>query len=570
VARLHGLSDAPGRRATAIALAGLMVLAAALLFASLTRDLPSPEPDEPFFVLPAVGMAAHGSLDPHWFGHPASTVITPLAFVYRAREVVFHGAPITGAAPSVAQRYREDPASFYVIGRLWTIALTVLTIPLVYLVGRRIMSPLVGLLAAGTWTVLPLVLDYGRLVRSDSAATCFGLLAFLACLRAIDVPSWRRFAIAGAAIGLAVSTRYFMVTLLVVLAGAWWCARRDAHTHVADGAARVGWSGLFVGGAAALGAFALTTPFLFLDSSAAERSLTAEQSGHFGSASQGLLDNVGFYLFHALPDTLSWPGYLFAVAGIVLACVRRNRGALLAVTFVITFLAALLPAGLHWQRWVIPVLPFLALFAVDAVVATADALASRRDTARRRVFLGAVVLGMAALLAVSAVTSAFDAYAMTVPSTRSRMRSDIERDVPRDAPVAIEVKGPSLGDLGYRTYHVYDFPRNGTVADFVAHGYHYFVVNTYLALQYRLHAKRWPEHAAFYQFLRWHGHLIADEHPAGARKGPHLKLYRVDDADVQGQVGRPVRSTTERSTRDRVGQPSHEYPAGGRSFDQPA
>jgi len=152
VARLHGLSDAPGRRATAIALAGLMVLAAALLLAGLTRDLPSPEPDEPFFVLPAIGMAAHGSLDPHWFGHPASTVITPLALVYRAREVVFHGASITGAAPSVAQRYREDPASFYVIGRLWTIALTVLTIPLVYLVGRRIMSPLVGLLAAGAWT----------------------------------------------------------------------------------------------------------------------------------------------------------------------------------------------------------------------------------------------------------------------------------------------------------------------------------------------------------------------------------------------------------------------------------
>ena len=563
MARLHGLSDAPGRRATAIALAGLMVLAAALLLAGLTRDLPSPEPDEPFFVLPAVGMAAHGSLDPHWFGHPASTVITPLAFVYRAREVVFHGAPITGAASSVAQRYREDPASFYVIGRLWTIALTVLTIPLVYLVGRRIMSPLVGLLAAGVWTVLPLVLDYGRLVRSDSAATCFGLLAFLACLRAIDVPSWRRFAIAGAAIGLAVSTRYFMVTLMVVLVGAWWCARRDGNR-------RVGWSQLLLGGGAALGAFAVMTPFLFLDWSAAERSLTAEQSGRLGSASQGLFDNVGFYLFHALPDTLSWPGFLLAVAGIALAVARRKRGALLAVAFVVTFLAALLPAGLHWQRWVIPVLPFLALFAADAVVAAADAVASRRDTARRRVFLVAVALGLAAVLAVSAVTSAFDAYAMTVPSTRSRMRTDIERDVPRGAQVAIEVKGPSLGDLGYRTYHVYDFPKNGTVADFVAHGYHYFVVNTYLALQYRLHPKQWPDHVAFYQFLRWHGHLLADEHPAGARKGPHLELYRVDDADLQRQVGRPVRSTTERSTRDRVGHPSHEYPTGGRRFDQPA
>lgn len=559
----------PGRRLTAVTLAALMVLAAALLLAGLTRDLPSPEPDEPFFVLPAVAMAAHGSANPNWFGHPASTLITPLAVAYRAREVLFHGAPLTGAAPAVARRYREDPASFYVIGRLWTMALTVLTIPLVYLVGRRVMSPLVGLLGAAAWTVLPLVLDYGRLVRSDSAATCFGLLAFLACLRAVDAPTWRRFVVAGAAIGLAVSTRYFMATLVVVLVGAWWCARRDARSHPPSG--RVGWSRLVVGGAAALGAFALTTPFLFLDSSAATRSLTAEQTGHFGSASHGVLDNLGFYLFHALPDTLSWPGILLAVAGMAIVCVRRNRDGLLAAAFVATFLAALLPAQLHWQRWVIPVLPFLALFAVHAVVVAAEALAARRPEADRRPLVAVTIaIGLLAMLAVPVATSGFDTYAMTVPSTRTALRDDALRDVPAGARVAIEVKGPSLGDAGYRTYHAFDLPKNGTVADFVAHDYHYFVVNTYLALQYRLHPKRWAQHFAFYQFLRWHGQLLADERPSGARQGPHLKLYRVDDAAVERHVGRPVRSTTQRSTRDRVGRPSHEYPAGGRLFDRPA
>ena len=542
-----------------------MVLAAVLLLAGLTRDLPSPEPDEPFFVLPAVTMAAQGSLNPNWFGHPASTVITPLAIAYRAREVLFHGAPLTGTAPSVARRYREDPASFYVIGRLWTIALTVLTIPLVYLIGRRIMSPLVGLLGAAAWTVLPLVLDYGRVVRSDSAATCFGLLAFLACLRAVDVPSWRRFALAGAAIGLAVSTRYFMATLVVALVGAWWCARLDAHTS------RVSWSRLVVAGAAALGAFALTTPFFFLDSGAAARSLTAEQTGHFGSASHGALENVGFYLFHALPDTLSWPGFLLAVAGIAVACVRRNRGAMLAAAFVATFLAALLPAQLHWQRWVIPVLPFLALFAVEAVVAAAGALAARRaEPGQRRLVAAVIAMGLTAMLVVPVATSAFDTYAMTVPSTRTALRNDALHEVPAGARVAVEVKGPSLGDAGYRTYHAYDLPKNGSVADFVAHGYHYFVVNTYLALQYRLHPKRWANHFAFYEFLRWHGHLLADERPSGPKQGPHLKLYRVDDADVERHAGRPVRSTTRRSTRDRVGRPSLEYPVGGRLFDRPA
>jgi hypothetical protein len=477
----------------------------------------------------------------------------------------------------VARRYVEDPSSFYVIGRLWIVMFTILTIPLVYLVGRRIMSPVVGLVAAGTWTVLPLVLDYGRLVRSDSAATCLGLLAFLACLRAIDAPSWRRFALAGAAIGLAVSTRYFMVTLLVVLAGAWWYARRDGHALAARGAAaegparsgHVGWLPLAVGASAAFAAFALMTPYFFIDAHTAERSLTAEQAGHFADVSRGPLDNFAFYLFHAMPDSVGWPGFLLAVAGIVLAWRHRNRLALLAAAFVGTFLAALLPASLHWQRWVIPVLPFVALFAVDAVVAFATTLVARRAHEHSsRAFGIAAVIGVLAILAVPATTSAVRTFDATQPSTRSAMRSDVRREVPRRSPVAIEVKGPSLGDEGYPTYHAFDLPRNGSVADYLAHGYHYFVVNTYIALQYRLHPKRWADHFAFYQFLRGHAHLLADERPSNPGRGPHLKLYRVDDADLQRPVGRPVRGTTSRSAHDRVGHPSHEYPVGGHLFDR--
>ena len=93
-------------------------------FVGIHRDLPSPDVDEPFFVLPPVQMASSGSLDPHWFGHPGSTVILPLAVAYRAREVLFHGAPLFGPAPSVTTRFRSDEDSFFLLGRLWTVFLT--------------------------------------------------------------------------------------------------------------------------------------------------------------------------------------------------------------------------------------------------------------------------------------------------------------------------------------------------------------------------------------------------------------------------------------------------------------
>jgi hypothetical protein len=578
MAHVHELIPAPSRRVTGAVLALLMMATAALLVAGVTRDLPSPEPDEPFFVLPAVNMAAHDSLDPGWFGHPGSTVILPLALVYRAREVVFHGAPVTGTASSVLRRYREDPSSFYLIGRIWALVLTVATVPLVYLLGRRIHSSLVGLLGAAVWALVPMVLEYGRLVRTDAAATCFGMLALLAALRALERPSAARFSLAGAAIGVAVATRWFMLTLVVVLVGAWWCTRRDplGTDAPSDGqsarTSRASWSRLLFGGAAALVAFAALTPYFFLDWRAVRQSVLAEEGGHFASVSHGPIDNVSYYLFHALPDALSWPVYLMAVVGLVLLVLRRRRPGVLTVVFVLAFVAALLPLPLHWQRWLIPVFPLLVLSAVCAVCTVAALLTNPATSPARRVAgrAGAITIGITAMIAVMAVASAFDTYAATVPTTRTAMRHDVARDVPNGAKVAVEVKGPSLGDIGYRTYHAFDLPRNGTIADYVAHGYHYFVVNTYVALQYRLHSNRWRDHAAFYQFLRWHGKLLADERPADARQGPHLKLYRVDDAELQRHVGRPARATTLRSTHDRVGTPSHEYPASGRRFDQRA
>ena len=86
-------------------------------------------------MLPAARMAWKGDANPQWFGHPGSTVIYPLAIAYRAREVLFHGAPLFGEAPSLAERFRDDPTSFYEIGRLWVILLSVATIPLLFLRG---------------------------------------------------------------------------------------------------------------------------------------------------------------------------------------------------------------------------------------------------------------------------------------------------------------------------------------------------------------------------------------------------------------------------------------------------
>ncbi|MFZ2518587.1 MAG: hypothetical protein WA089_07790, partial [Anaerolineae bacterium] len=44
------------------------------------------------FIVPAVRMVVGGDLNPHWFGHPGSTVIYPLALLYGLIYVAGHAA----------------------------------------------------------------------------------------------------------------------------------------------------------------------------------------------------------------------------------------------------------------------------------------------------------------------------------------------------------------------------------------------------------------------------------------------------------------------------------------------
>ena len=119
-----------------------MLVSAVVHLWGIRRDLPVPQADERYFVDPAVYIASSADPNPHWFGHPGSTVIYPLAAFYRLRAVLFDGAPLFGRAPSIAVHFANDPSGFYLIGRAWAIAFSLAAFPLVVAIGRRVFNEL--------------------------------------------------------------------------------------------------------------------------------------------------------------------------------------------------------------------------------------------------------------------------------------------------------------------------------------------------------------------------------------------------------------------------------------------
>jgi len=502
-----------------------MVVSASMHLWGIARDLPLPQADERYFVDPAVYMAASGDPNPHWFGHPGSTVISPLAVFYRLWAVVFDGAPLFGKAPSIALRFANDPSAFYLIGRAWAIAFSLAAFPLVVAIGRRVFNELVGVLASVVWVVVPIAVEYGRIVRPDSVALFFALLCLWACVRAVETPTAGWFVTAGAAAGLGTASRYFLGALIVVITAAWLLSRPRLRTGLAAGLA-------------AAATFALSTPFFFLNPRDALRSIGGETGSPDPGRSSSFVGNLAFYSLHTVPDALSWLGLVAAAAGIVLALRHRTPGSLLLLVWVATLVVAISVLSFHWDRWLIPALPVLVLFAVDALVELARRVSriTVGRTQRQSVVTFAAVLGASLTLVavVPADTLIQRDRTEARPSTRTVAQSWIEHHLAHGTGVAVEVQGPVLSTSEYRTIERHSLPSAGSVGDFARAGYRYVVLDDGLDRTYLDRARQYPNATTFYRYVRYHAPVVADFRPTTSHPGPHLTVYDVAAAATAG------------------------------------
>ena len=564
-------------RRDALVLILLMGLAAALGLSGIKGDLPHvAEADEPVFVVPAVTMARTGDLNPRWFGHPGSTVIYPLAGLARALDIAAFERRLVPYYRSMAQPPPFPLPELYLLGRLLALAYLVLSIPLVYAVGRRAFGRRAALLGAAFLPAMPLPAEYAIIVRTDSAALLFTLLALWAILRVYERPTLVRNAAAGAAIGLAVATRYFMLALPPALLAAdvlaaWRETRAglDGRREIAP-VVKSNMVGLGVGALACVAAFAITTPYFFSDFQRVLSDLSVEsRSSHLGADGLNFAGNLLFYVTDAIPDGMSLPLALLALLGIVLTLrglpgAQRRAEQLILLAFAATLLVAMSTSHLHWVRWTIQVLPVLGLFAASALVAVVDWITSRaRTRAGAGTTQGAALQpdadsqapppGPAWLLVAAAVLVCAPALLSTTqaaaarhaPSTHLRAREWLLKNVPPGSHVATEhFSAPLLPeDLGGFVEERRRGPSDAsgfvvlerhTLSDrplsyYRDEGFEYVVVSGAWFGPILANPEERPQAAAFYSDLTTSGDLLAEFGPSHRAGGPLIRVYRLGE-----------------------------------------
>jgi 4-amino-4-deoxy-L-arabinose transferase-like glycosyltransferase len=301
-----------------LALLALLAGAAAIRLVGVQYGLPFPllNPDEQNIVPRAWRMSHGGGLDPNWFDYP-----TLLMYVL---------APF--------QNWADEPS--YLAARLVLVVLSLAGIAAAWWLGGRAYGVLAGFVAAAVTAVATVHAEYSRMAVTDVPLT-LGVAAALALLvRRQLIP-------AGIVIGLTASFKYPGFVLLVPLVVAGWGQ----------------WRRLAIAAALAPVTFLVTSPYFLVHLGSAVGDVRrVQRDGRRGWL--GFEDDPWTPI--SFLDRL-WEGIgpvlVIALAGLVLALVRRTPADRVLAAFVVAYTVTLLPLDAHFDRYVLPLIPALGALA---------------------------------------------------------------------------------------------------------------------------------------------------------------------------------------------------------------
>jgi hypothetical protein len=362
------------------------------------------------------------------------------------------------------------------------------------------------------------------MVNVDVPLTLLTTAALYLFVRLQEGGGVRQYVLAGAAIGLAASAKYTGALLAVPLVAA--VAVRQGQAFFSGTILRR----IALAGAVAVGVFALVNPYILLDLPQFLKDFAFERrhmtEGHFGIRTE--TSTVGFYIVQVLPAALGIVPVLFAIAGLATLGRRSWKPNVALAVWLVTYLGVLFSWTMRADRYLLPVIPVIAVWASLAAVRLWEHM-TPRAAGRPLLISSAAVLGV--VLLGEAMSADLRYYrAATLPDTRDIAREWIERTLPPGAvaamgPLGLTLKPPLVTfPIPYRSVGFEEF------APFYDARW-YEDLNLVVGSNFDL-ARYQQEPERFREFLRYYYDSLATRwsmvfqlEPVRGQRGPAIWLY---------------------------------------------
>ncbi len=508
---------------------GIVFVFFAVLVVGIQRDLPyTPDFDEANYVERAVRMASSGNLNPERFAHPASTTYYPLTAFYHVWYAVTHKGMLLHPDPNLQIWFYANFWEFYILGRFLSIIYAVLSLPLIYLLGREVFNLETGVTGALFFSFYSLIVFYSRMVRTDSAALFFVLLALWRLTQVYRKPTSLNYLLAGVFTGLSIASRYFMVILVPVFAvvhTAIFLRQKDKKSFIKPFIVYTA-----IGFGAIAVAFILSTPYFFVsfDTLMADIALERRDTnpGFDGLSPVG---NFVWYITYALPSIISLPQVAFMVVGIGFSLQQRRFFPLALLGFALTFVIFISQFSLHWYRWLIQILPIAALFAAYGICRITGILSdviSSRGTNRNlyKILLGA---GILLLLFMPIKTVAALNLKAAHYSTRILAREWVLKNLDTNSRVAVEEYSAVLENTDFDIFKSWSLAQANHTLDDYRHDYDYIIVSSSIYDRFFAEPERYPDEIVFYRELFDKEKLVQKFEPDTYLGGHTIQIFQL-------------------------------------------
>jgi len=403
----------------------VLALGALLRVNGIAYGLPAVyNPDEVAIMNRALGLS-QTRFDPQNFLYP--TLYFYLLFLWEGVWFLLgRAAGVYGSLKAFETSFFVDPSAIYIAGRLLTVACGVATIAVTWQLGRVLFGGLAGLAAALLVAVAPLAVRDAHYVKHDVPVTLLIVLTYVVLARDLASPTARRRpGWAGLLAGLAMSTHYYAIFLVVPVALIALHPMSEAEPLMPR-LRRLALAALTcVAGVFAASPFLLVEPMTAIRDVAANRQIVIDRA----TTATGALGSLQYYVEWLLRDTAGLVAFGLAASGLVIGILTdwRRIGLLLVFpALFLLFIANTYPAS----RYLNPLVPFVAVLGGAAV----GWLYAHRSRALRVLALG--------LLAVAAAEGAWMSLRIdrffSQADTRTLARQWIEAHVPSGASILVQ------------------------------------------------------------------------------------------------------------------------------------
>ncbi len=259
----------------------------------------------------------------------------------------------------------------------------------------------------------------------------------------------------------------------------------------------------------------------------------------------GFIGNALWYIKGSLIWGAGVPLLIIGTMGLIYTLAEKRRDNAVFLVFPVIYFIAICKGNLKWERYVIPMLPFISVYAAVFLQVAVSKIKTNRVSEKGKEFILAVIALCIVVVPMYNILR-YD-YLLTQKDTRIISKEWIEKEIPHGSKIGQDAYSGDLSEELFDLTKEYSLGCK-SFEHYVDNGYQYLIVSDTQYERFLKKPDKFPQNAEFYKDLISKGELVKEIIPRNdlwpkpekrfskfhIHISPSIKIYQIQSTDSHG------------------------------------